>query len=108
MKKICKVSRTVLTLLLTVAIMAGNSDMTAFAAERALCNHPIQQTRISNRTEETSHRVQVGINSAGVPMYVMCYVTKTYQTTETYCSTCKLITSVTDTALLGETHSLSH
>lgn len=108
MKKICKISRTVLTLLLAIAIMAGSSSMTASATERALCNHPLHQTRIGNRTEESHHRVQVGTNSAGAPMYVMCYVTKTYQTIETYCTTCKLITSVTDTALLEEKHSLSH
>ncbi len=107
MKK-CKISRTVLTLLLTVVIMAGSSAMTAFAAEHALCNHPLQQTRISNRTEETHHKVQHGYNSEGVPMYVMCYVTKTYQTIETYCPACGVVTSVTDTALLEEKHSMVH
>ncbi len=97
-----------LTLLLIVVIMAGNSAMTAFAAEHALCNHPLQQTRISNRTEKSSHQIQVGINSEGTPMYAICYVTKTYQTIETYCPTCGIVTSVTDTAFLGEEHSIYH
>ncbi len=107
MKKMCKILRTVLTFSLTVAVMAGSSAMAASAAELALCNHPLLQTRISNRTVETTHPVKVDSTSAG-PVYDTCHVTKTYQTIETYCPTCKLITSVTDTALLEEKHSISH
>lgn len=92
MKRLCKISRIVLSLTLAVTVFAvGSAAMTVSAATDSLCTHPHTQILINGSTDSYIHAVSVYYENGEWAGYKDCTVTRTREWKEIYCPYCKTI-----------------
>ena len=106
MKKTRIFFRNVVVMTLMVVLISGSSCIMTSAAPRVGCSHSHQVITIGSRYVEWTHNVKVQIGAAILTQ--TCHVNTKYQTKITTCADCNLKLSEVDTAILSETHSISH
>ncbi len=89
-----------------VVLISGSSCIMTSAAPRVGCSHTRQEITIGSRHVEWTHDVRVQIGAAILTQ--TCRVNTEYQTKVTTCAKCKFKLSEVDTAILSETHNISH